>query len=286
MNEGKYAQTSERDEMSLVDVFRFLKGAWKAIIIFGLIGIVLSIVYLAFTPKQYEATAQIAMAQIIVPSNTSYSSLNPQGINIEDPNLLIARLSTPTSFDSKVINACGLDGKPDAAAILAKNIKLSLPKGIPNIVELKTVDASPEAARSCASAIFELIARSQSQILAPYIEEAKVKLEDDEARLAKAVSVVAKADKSGQAMSASYLSTRDEVRFLLDEIAGLKNVVFNNKNRGTRLIAPIYASDAPIAPKKRMALMSGIFGGLFLGLLIAIARHMLLELKSVSRGVL
>ena len=57
-------------------------------------------------------------------------------------------------------------------------------------------------------------------------------------------------------------------------------MVTSNQNRATRLIAPIYASDMPISPKKRVALATGLFGGLFLGLLIALARQIMAKMKS------
>jgi len=185
------------------------------------------------------------MAQIGVANN----NLNPLGINIEEPALLVSRMSLPTSFSAQTISSCGFDGMSEPGAALAKSMKLSPAKGAPNVVELKTVGSSPQAAQDCASAIFELIKTTQSQILTPYIEEAKAKLADDEARLDKAKDLVSRADKSGSAMGAAYLSTRDEIRYLLDEITSLKNVVTSNQNRITHLVAPIYASDQPISPK-------------------------------------
>ena len=122
--------------------------------------------------------------------------------------------------------------------------------------------------------------------MAPYIEVAKIKLADVQERLQKAKELVARSDKSGASMSANYLFTRDEIRYLLDESAALKNIVISNQNRATRMIAPIYASDVPIAPKKRMALAAGLLGGLFLGLLTALARQIVLKLKSAAGGVL
>lgn len=50
-------------EISLLDILRFLKSAYKTILLFGAAGVVAAISYLAITPKQYEATALIAMAQ-------------------------------------------------------------------------------------------------------------------------------------------------------------------------------------------------------------------------------
>jgi capsular polysaccharide biosynthesis protein len=268
------------DEISLLDILCFLKGAYKTILILGAVGLATSVVYLTVTPKQYEAVAQVAMAQIGAANNNNNNNLNPLGINIEEPFLLIARLSQPTSFPAQVLSACGLKEGANAAATLSKSIKLAPPKGIANVVELKTYGKSPEAAMTCAQAIFELIKNTQAQIVAPYIEEAKLKLADDNERLAKAKDLLAKADMSGSAMGAAYLSTRDEIRFLLDEITALKNVVTSNQSRATRLIAPIYASDTAIAPKKRVALAAGLFGGLFLGLMLALARKLWIKLKA------
>ena len=84
-------------------------------------------------------------------------------------------------------------------------------------------------------AIIELIKSSQNQLMIPYIEEAKLKLTNDEKRLANAKEMGAKADKSGSAMGTAYLSTRDEIRFLLDRITAIKSVVSSNQNRATLL---------------------------------------------------
>ena len=277
LNLGLSDAHSDESEISLIDILCFLKSAYKSILIVGLVGLGLAIAYLVVTPKQYEAIAQIAMAQIGAANN---NNLNPLGVNIEEPSLLIARLSSPTSFNSQVLSSCGMDESANPGASLAKAIKLAPPKGVANVVELKTFGKSPETASTCAQAIFELIKATQAQILAPYIEEAKAKLVDDEERLNKAKDLVAKADKTGQAVGAAYLSTRDEIRYLLDEITSLKNVVTSNQSRVTRLIAPIYASDTPIAPKKRIVLMAGLVGGLFLGLLLALARQLWMKLKA------
>jgi uncharacterized protein involved in exopolysaccharide biosynthesis len=63
-NQGKASLGSNEYEISLLDILRFLKSAWKVIAFFGLIGVALATAYLAITPKQYEASAKIVMAQI------------------------------------------------------------------------------------------------------------------------------------------------------------------------------------------------------------------------------
>ena len=202
------------EEVSLLDILRFVKGAYKTTLVFGVLGITLSFAYLAITPKQYVATAQIVMSQI-APANNDFSSL---GINIEEPAFLISRLGMPTSFTAQEIAACGFEGRPEAGADLSKAIKLALPKGTANAVQIQTVGNSPQLAKDCAAAIVELIKTTQNQFVNSHIEEAQLRLADNEKRLANAKDILAKADKSGLAMGVAYFSTRDEIRFLLDQI--------------------------------------------------------------------
>jgi LPS O-antigen subunit length determinant protein (WzzB/FepE family) len=263
-------------EISLLDILIFLRRSYNLIALIGILGVAVSFGYLLITPKQYQASAQIQMAQIGAANN----NINLLGVNIEEPGLLIARLSSPTSYTPEIAKACGLDSAKDAQVILSKSVKLTIPKGIANVVDFKIIGASPEASINCAQAVFGLVKTTQAQIIKPYIEEANARLIDNQERLTRAQDLVMKADKSGAAMGAAYLSTRDEIRFLLDEITALKNVVASNDNRATRLVAPIYASDDPIAPKKRNVLLGGLFSGLFLGLLIAFGRQIIPNLKA------
>ncbi len=88
-----------KDEVSFKDIVDFLVDflfeSWIVIILTGLLGLFGSIVYLVLTPNQYQAIAYIHMAQIS--ANNNNTTINPLGVNIEDPNLLIARLKLPTT---------------------------------------------------------------------------------------------------------------------------------------------------------------------------------------------
>jgi uncharacterized protein involved in exopolysaccharide biosynthesis len=92
-NQEKSSLRLNENENSLIDILRFLKDAYKTILVSGVLGIALSIAYIAITPKQYEASVQIVMAQIRA-TNIS----NTIGVNIEKSVHLIARTSSPTSF--------------------------------------------------------------------------------------------------------------------------------------------------------------------------------------------
>jgi hypothetical protein len=96
----------------------------------------------------------------------------------------------------------------------------------------------------------DLVKAAQAQIAVPYIEDVKIKLVGDQDRLQYSKEIVARLGKSGSAMSASYLSMRDEISYPFDDITALKNVVTGDQGWTTRMLAPIYARDAPIASKK------------------------------------
>ncbi len=262
---------SIEDEISIKDIIDFLIEHWKTILGFGMAGLLAALMFTFLMPSQYEAKAQIKMAQIGVSNNNN--NVNPLGVNIEEPALLIARMKLPTSFDQATIERCGLNGEKDAAEVLAKKAKLSAVKGAPSVVDLSIQAESKELADGCVAATFDLIKNTQKAIAEPFIIEAKSKLSEYQKRLDDSRSVMLRADKSGAALSAAYLATRDEVKYLMDEVIRLQDFITSGDTRMTQLTAPIYAIDHPVFPKKRLTVTVGLMAGLFLGLLFVMGRH-------------
>ena len=268
-------QSQTDEELSLIDIIDFIQESWKTIAGFTVLGIAGAVLFLWVVPKQYEASAQIKMAQIANVNNNNNNNnnnINPLGINIEEPQALIARMALPTSYPKETIALCGLTGQKDPEALIAKKVKLSIPKGVGGTADLKIRDASKEIAIACTNAVYQLIKMSQAKLVAPYIDEASKKLKIEEERLGRATQVIAKADKSGAAVSAAYLATRDEIRYLLDQISNLQNIVSGNESRAAHLTAPIYLKEEPVFPKKPQSFLAGLLLGGFLGLKLSLAR--------------
>ncbi len=256
------------DEISIKDIVDFLVESWKAIIATGILGVAAALTFVMVTPSQYEATAQIQMAQISISNNNT----NPLGSNVELPSLLIARHQVPSTYTEDEIKACGLEGKKMPQESLSKLAKFTPVKGVDSIVELKIRLESKEGALACAQALFANVKESQSLIIKPYIEEAKSLLAKYQVRLQETQALVAKADKSGSALSAAYLANRDEVKFLTDESIRLNALITSGDARQTKLVAPVYVSDLPVFPKKSVSLVVGLLAGLFVGLLLVLLR--------------
>ncbi len=263
---------NQENEISLIDIFEFVQESWKTIAGFTVLGIAGAALFIFAIPKQYEASAQIKMAQIANVNNNNNNNINPLGINIEEPQALIGRMALPTSYPKETIALCGLADQRDLEVALASKVKLSIPKGVGGTVNLKIRDTSKEIAKACTNALYQLIKTSQAQLIAPYIEEASKKLPIEEERLARARQVIAKADKSGAAVSAAYLATREEIRYLLDQISNLQNIISGNESRAAHLTAPIYVKDQPVFPQRSISLAVGLLLGSFLGLVLALGR--------------
>ncbi len=264
---------AKEDEISLLDILLFFKNEYQFIIGFTLLGFVGVALYLWTVPKQYEVIGQIKMAQIAnLNNNNNNNNVSPLGVNIEEPQALIARMAIPTTYPKETITLCGLAEQKDGGSVLAKKVKLSLPKGVGGTVDLEIRDTSREVAEACANAIFELVKTSQAQLIAPYIEEASKKLVIEKERLSRATEFIARADKSGSAVSAAYLATRDEIRYLLDQISTLQAVINGNESRAARLVAPLFVKE--VLPEKRIGrLLLGLLLGGFLGTLLALVRR-------------
>ena len=253
-------------EISLLDIVNFLKNAWKTIAITAITGLLLAIAYLLIAVPQYEATAQIKLAQL----NFAGPGL---GTPIEDQNSFLARLQFPSNFTQPMITACAYENKTDPAQALAKDLKFSIPKGMVNIIELKTVAPSPQVAQRCATAVIEQVTALQQAAIKTYVDEAQAQLELDNEKLDAARRFISKADQAGSAVSAAYLAARDETAFYLAAKEKTQILINSAQQKGAQLAAPIFIPQKPVSPKKSISLLAGFLGGIFLGLLIALARQ-------------
>jgi uncharacterized protein involved in exopolysaccharide biosynthesis len=127
----------EDTKISFIDIYVFIQKSWKTVLAFALLGLISAAIFLLLTPKQYEALAQIKMAQLSIPNNSNNSNDKTLGINIEEPRALILRMRLPTVYDQEAISSCGLIDKPNANQLLANKVKLTIPKEVSGVVDLK-----------------------------------------------------------------------------------------------------------------------------------------------------
>ena len=257
------------NELSLLDIIQFIRESWGLIAGFILLGIAGATLFILLAPKEYEASAQIKMAQVVTFNS---STINSSGVNIEEPQALLARMSFPSFYSKETIALCGLADQKDAEVKLAKKTKLSIPKGVPGIVDLKIRDVSEEAAKTCIKAIHHLIKSSQAKLVQVFIDAANKRIRFEEERLNRVTQAITKQYDSESFVIPIFISAREEILFHLKQIATLQAAIASNEDSSASLTVPIYSTNQPVFPQKGSTLFIGFFFGGFLGLAMALAR--------------
>lgn len=250
------------DKLSLNNAIDFLADSWKLILGVGVIGLLSASVFLWVTPSQYEAVVQIKLAQINVKNDTNFF-----GKDLEDVNNVVARFRLPSAYSVEEMKACNLANGQVPNDSIVSLVKMSVIKSSTSTIQLNIRMNSKEHLVGCTQAIYERIRESQAEILAPFIEKSRALLLVYQARLREIRGLINRADNSDHALTAAYLTGRDELIFLSNEIIRLNNIINSSFLLQTKMVNPVYISDVPVFPKKNHSLLIGLLAGVFLGVL-------------------
>lgn len=255
--------SASQNEIFLEHVLGFIKKSWRFVVIGGVLGLVAAYGFIKFTPIEYEAFAQVDLAKI---GNTT----NPGGTIIEEPSRIIARIKSPSNYGEDEIVSCDVKNKKSSSKALTDKLKIYQVKGTNSIIEFKVRASSKIVAINCGDVIFEKIKNLQNQIIAPYIDDAKILLAGHKVNLEKLKILMSQASKSNDNSSLFYFSYRDELISLNSEIRRLEYVVYPGNIQHAKMLSPIYISDDPVYPNKKIILMAGLLIGLAAGFLSAL----------------
>lgn len=260
-----YLDEPSQKEITVKDLICFFYESWRVILTCGILGALGGAGLLVFSKIQFEAVAQIRMSQIPVGAGKFDSS-----VNLEDPDILIARLKLPSSFTIKEINECELSREKDPAEKLVSLIKFSHVKANSSSVELKVQGESKKQVINCANGLFEFIRQSQADLLFPQIEEAKKLVTSYEMQRQEAIKQLHNPNYSEVTSYFLTVATLDEIRFLSNEILRLNSFIAISNRDKARLVAPIYASIKSTYLSRQSLIFLGLFVGLIFGALLAI----------------
>lgn len=253
-------------EVSLQEIINFFIESWLIILTTIIISLFAATAYLVITPNEFQAVAYIQVARF-------QDNGRVQWVNYEEPKLLLTRFKVPSVYTEEEIKACGFVNQGDPAKELAMAARFTEIRGGDSLVELKINRPTKDLAKSCATTIFQKIYTHQSQMIKARSEIAKDSLMRYQKQLKGAQELISRADHSTPGISVAYLSVRDELRHLNDEVIKLSTFISALEAGQARLIAPIYASDNPILPRSYSILMSSFISGFLLGIFLAFIRR-------------
>ncbi len=255
------------EEISIGDIINFLIGSWKSILTVGVVGFLGALSFIWVMPSQYEAKAHIKLTQIY-----AYDKSNGLVKNLETPSSLIARFKIPSVFTLDDASKCGFVKSKSPQEDLVKFIKILPIKDAENIIELRVRSESKEQAIACVRVIYEVIRKSQDQIMESYIEGPRTLLRRYEARIKTAQSFIVDEHLVNPEKFTTYLVKRNELNLLEDEMFRLELIIASVDNHHAKIYSSIFASETPVFPNKQLILIFGLLAGLFLGPLLVLGR--------------
>lgn len=262
------------DEISLIDIFNFLKEgrvwlfATTAVGFFGGVG------YTFIEPPKYQATANIQMAKVA-------------DKEVESPISLVEKLKLPLYLSEATIKVCVVGIQNTSGEYLAKSLKPSVNKNAP-IVSISFEAKSAKDAEQCVAAVIKDIQSNQNILAKPVIDSKnnqlntlKQKLEDSEKFRNQFGQKSLHFDFSDAKFSASQLLLStvlmkdNEINNLSYEIKELQIALEEPQTRSTYLVTPIYAPEQRISPKRTLISLIATLAGLFFGILLLLSRRAL-----------
>lgn len=263
----KETQPSSSDEIALKDIVDFFRLNQRLIVIWLVVGLLLSTAYILVAPKKYEVKWQIHMAQSVTSngSGISYS-------NIEEPSAVLQRLRFPSAYPHAVEVSCGVSQEDEVGEYLDGALDVQAVKNVAAAVEMKFRARSVEVAKQCAEAILSMVVEQQAAL----IEERLVGRREQLSRYQKALlgeqrqlEQMKKKDLSNFA----YLSKLDQLSLLRSRVEAFQEEVFLSTKYPAKLTAPILVSNKPISPKLGLVMFFGVLFGFMFGMFHALIRN-------------
>lgn len=255
-------------EVTLVDIAEFLFQNWGVLALSGLMGAILSVVYLVTIPAKYTSTGVFEVAQLrtsVLQSADAIQPLRLSGLASEAPDFLIYRLRLPQAYSPKALKECGLE-RASIGKIL-DTLRVSAVRGAPNTVSFTVQgEYTPELARQCAIGFFEMIRDQQTAMLTPFRTELQNALSLLKERLAENQNFMRQSDVRDNA--GAYLARYSEALSATRNILLIETALASDSS--TRLLIEPNLGTMVAPPSRIRTLFVGTCAGLFVGLVVAI----------------
>jgi len=261
---GKFDEAEDR-EISLIDIFLFLKNSLNNISKSVVISLLAGFGHYFYTPSIYEATVNLQMAQVA-------------GSSVESPTVLLEKIKLPLFFTKATLKSCDSTEETLLSKRMADRIKPTLNKSAP-FIAFSVQTKSTKQAKECLHAVIADIRAKQAEIAKPILEQKKAQLQQLSERLklveetSKLLSPIKITESfsdvqfASRALSLSMSqSSAKEVNDLRNTINDIEVSLLEPQTRSTYLTAPIYAPEVAINKRPLLTLCICLMIGIFLGL--------------------
>jgi hypothetical protein len=268
--------SNSKDKTLTLNALILFKDSWKVIMLMGLLGGMTSFFFYTKSLNKYEAVVRVSMGR-------EFSS----GNDIETPDQLMARLILNIRSDDSIVSACDLEQSLNNEIFFPNNFKVSALKGFSSVIEMKVIYQKAEQAKLCGNAVFNSIVKSQSKLIEQLESRDKIEINNRlrmiQDRLMENQNL--KGLRSTQnSIEHGYFEILLDDRRLQDERNMLQQRLESKNVQQANLLMPITITELTSRSSRPIRVVSGIIGGLLLGILIMLIRTLLADKKLNSRN--
>ncbi|MGN6481951.1 Wzz/FepE/Etk N-terminal domain-containing protein [Luteibacter sp.] len=259
----------QQDEIYLIDMWRLLaRQRWWFI---GVFVAVLALVggYLSLAKRQWEVDAWIQIGQI----GAAPTGQDPK---VESLLRVMERLKTD-DFKNEVLSGVGIPLKSPEARVYRASMKLD-PQPYANLLHVTIRAYSPEDARQLALATVQHLQAIHKTIGSVPLATAQKRLMEIDGELDAAIAdrtrlrgEMGNSRGEGALASFSLAGTDAGIRDLQQARSEIRTRLEANYTFETSMPWPVHVSENPVAPMIPLVGGLGVLGGLFLGVLAAVA---------------
>lgn len=265
-NDNSNLNIKIEQKISLAVILSFIANYWKIVFGFMIMGFGVACIFILLVPKQYEVNARVVLNDQIL---TNYPEEKTSRIT---SLLLKNKMSDISFYDQETINECELRKNN----YLVDNIKISIPNGLDNILDIKIRKDSFNSAEKCIILILRGTKLKISKIVSMHTNNLNEKSRLEKNYLNELKKIKSRIEILNKEDFNSYLQIEKEIIGIDRNIKNLNAVILEYEKFDESINTFFVVNEKPTNSRKNILIFISVTVGLILGTLISI-RHSRLQ---------
>ena len=278
MNEQNYVAD---DEISLLDIYEFLKDGWLTIAATTVLGGAIGVGTAFVLPEKFLASATIQPTRVL-------------GNDVESIAVLAEKMRFPTYYSQQSFTACDVADSTNPAQTLATALKPNVARNSTFVsVSFKSTNINTSIA--CLNAVLADVKQNQNESAERQIALATATINKEKEQLKIAEDFVSSVSQKtltfnfkDTQFSASQLlfgmlhSKQNEITNLKSSIQRTELLLSEPQTKSASFTTPIYSPSQKVEPKRSLIAVISVLAGGFIGLMLLVLRRAVKHIKQSS----
>jgi LPS O-antigen subunit length determinant protein (WzzB/FepE family) len=278
MNEQNYVAD---DEISLLDIYEFLKDGWLTIAATTVLGGAIGVGAAFVLPEMFLASATIQPTRVL-------------GEDVEKVAVLAEKMRSPTYYSQQSFTACDVADSTDPAQTLATALNPNVARNSAFVsVSFKSTNINTSIA--CLNAVLADVKQNLNETAERQIALANATLINEKEQLKLAEDFISSVsqktltfDFKDTQFSASQLlfgmlqSKQNEITNLKSSIQRTELLLSEPQTKSASFTTPIYSPSQKVEPKRSLIAVISVLAGGFIGLMLLVLRRAVKHIKQSS----